>query len=590
LVKLIEDVGKVIPDKTYNPLSENAQSGVAVAEAITMAKGDILKLSETAIQSVIDLRNLYDGVTWGEYGYTINGRTGDIIEGTAGDRVSDFIPVEPNTVYTGNKIAVGCFYDINKNYVAGFWNATFTTPATAAYIRLSIGVKIPSAAIKEAYLLKGSYSSRPEDIGCIKIKNVQIDTENLKNRCVTGDKVEFSTITAESLAFVKSNRNHMEGISYEMGKTLDRYGSISENENNCVTDYIALKSGTAYTINGYVFGGVVGYTDEKIPIGNITTSDTFGGTFTTQEDCKYIRLCTQTSVIDKVTLFELAADQTQPNTFTMEGLKVGIDNLGSDVLSSVKAPLSSILADLIFTTKTKKIKLIGDSITHGMCSSDFAPSTAAEDFLFNAGSFPQYRNYGVKCWGGMLKTYLESKFDCTVTNNGASGASAQQLVDNWDAIVSADDDVIICMIGTNDRQKTLSTIYQSIVDLYEKAQANNQRIIFMSAPPASVENEMIEDENGKHIFIIHMEDIDNLYNYVNNTLNVGYISIYKAFLNYCRDTGISVDALLADGLHPNDEGYKLMFEIVLENLGFGRKREITDNSIIDEISALVGGV
>lgn len=247
----------------------------------------------------------------------------------------------------------------------------------------------------------------------------------------------------------------------------------------------------------------------------------------------------------------------------MPNLKVGISNLGGDVLASVKPSLSSILADLIFATETKKIKLIGDSITHGMGSSDFAQSN---DFLFNVGAFPQHRNYGVKCWAGMLKAYLEEKFNCTVTNNGASGSTAQNLIDNWDVIVSPDDDVIICMIGTNDRGKPLATIYQSVVALYEKAQTNNQRIIFMSAPPASIENET-------QFTACHMEDIDNLYNYVNNTLNVGYISIYKAFLNYCRENDIPIDSLLADGLHPNDTGYQLMFEIVLEALGFGRKRD-----------------
>jgi lysophospholipase L1-like esterase len=236
------------------------------------------------------------------------------------------------------------------------------------------------------------------------------------------------------------------------------------------------------------------------------------------------------------------------------------------VLGAVKAPTSSILADLIFTTETKRIKLIGDSITHGMGSSDFKQSTDASDFLFNAGTFPQYRNYGVKCWAGMLKSYLEEKFNCSVVNNGASGASSKQLVDNWDAIVSADDDVIICMIGTNDRNGSLLTTYQNLVAIYEKAQAKGQRVIFVSAPPAS--NEIEEQATA-----FHLEDLDNLYNYAYNTLRVGYISVYKAFLNYCRDTGTKIDDLLSDGLHPNDEGYQIMYEIVLEALGFGRKRD-----------------
>lgn len=41
LIKLIEDVGKVTPDQTYNPESEQAQSGKAVAQAIAEAIGGI---------------------------------------------------------------------------------------------------------------------------------------------------------------------------------------------------------------------------------------------------------------------------------------------------------------------------------------------------------------------------------------------------------------------------------------------------------------------------------------------------------------------------------------------------------------------
>jgi lysophospholipase L1-like esterase len=36
---------------------------------------------------------------------------------------------------------------------------------------------------------------------------------------------------------------------------------------------------------------------------------------------------------------------------------------------------------------------------------------------------------------------------------------------------------------------------------------------------------------------------------------------------------ISVDSLLADGLHPNDEGYHLIFKLVLRELGIGKARK-----------------
>lgn len=539
-------------DLDYNPVSKNAQSGVAVAEAVSQST-DMIE----------DYRNLYVGVNWSEKGKTLN-NNGEIIDGAVNYIVSDMISVLPNNTYTVNACAIVCFYNSDNGFISATWDKVFTTPPNCYYVKVSVNTAPTSDAGKEKYMLKGEHSARPENVGVVSVPDILINNEHLKNQSVTGEKVAYNTINEDRLSFVNSNRDYFKGVSYDENKSINKYGVISDYTGNFVSDFVQVESNNEYIVTDFDYAHIIGYTDEKIVIDEITHTN---GVFTTPNNCEYIRITNLMTRLKTTSIFRSIADKTKPNTFTMNGLLVGMDNLNSDVLGSVKAPLSSILADLIFTTETKKIKLIGDSITHGMGSSDFKQSTDESDFLFNVGKFPQYRNYGVKCWAGMLKTYLEEKFNCTVTNNGTSGATAQQLVDNWDAIVSADDDVIICMIGTNDRGKTLATIYQSIVALYEKAQANNQKIIFMSAPPTSVAN---ETENN---FIVHMEDIDNLYNYVNNTLNVGYISIYKHFLNYCREHNIEIDTLLADGLHPNDEGYKLMFEIILENLGFGRKRD-----------------
>ena len=35
---------------------------------------------------------------------------------------------------------------------------------------------------------------------------------------------------------------------------------------------------------------------------------------------------------------------------------------------------------------------------------------------------------------------------------------------------------------------------------------------------------------------------------------------------YCRENSIALDSLLADGLHPNDEGYRVMFSLLKEAL------------------------
>ena len=34
-----------------------------------------------------------------------------------------------------------------------------------------------------------------------------------------------------------------------------------------------------------------------------------------------------------------------------------------------------------------------------------------------------------------------------------------------------------------------------------------------------------------------------------------------------RENGLELDSLLADGLHPNDEGYRVMFKLIIDELG-----------------------
>jgi lysophospholipase L1-like esterase len=39
------------------------------------------------------------------------------------------------------------------------------------------------------------------------------------------------------------------------------------------------------------------------------------------------------------------------------------------------------------------------------------------------------------------------------------------------------------------------------------------------------------------------------------------------FSEYCEENNVTVDSLLSDGLHPNDKGYKVMFDLLTEALG-----------------------
>ena len=54
---------------------------------------------------------------------------------------------------------------------------------------------------------------------------------------------------------------------------------------------------------------------------------------------------------------------------------------------------------------------------------------------------------------------------------------------------------------------------------------------------------------------------------VSDTFNMEYISVYKHILYYCDIKDIEVDSLLADGVHPNDEGYRLAWWHIAKSVG-----------------------
>ena len=67
-----------------------------------------------------------------------------------------------------------------------------------------------------------------------------------------------------------------------------------------------------------------------------------------------------------------------------------------------------------------------------------------------------------------------------------------------------------------------------------------------------------------------MNDVDALYSKASVECGFAHISMYSAFVKYCEDKGVSIDSLLADGLHPNDNGYDVMFSLILNELNIAK--------------------
>ncbi|MBE7043235.1 MAG: SGNH/GDSL hydrolase family protein [Ruminococcaceae bacterium] len=218
--------------------------------------------------------------------------------------------------------------------------------------------------------------------------------------------------------------------------------------------------------------------------------------------------------------------------------------------------------------KKSRIKLLGDSITHGVGGTGFEQN--GEPIVTNF-----FRNPDGYCWAKQWKEYLEAHYACEVVNNACTGTTIQFILEHFDTLVDEEDDLILCTIGTNNRhqyhdqkpkhtrEEHMEEFYQNILALHERFQKANKSAVFMANIPASSENEQ-DGENYWRLF--HMEDVYHLYQKASEVCGFPLIEMYRLFSEYCEQNNVTVDSLLADGLHPTDQGYDVMYQLIMKEL------------------------
>lgn len=217
-----------------------------------------------------------------------------------------------------------------------------------------------------------------------------------------------------------------------------------------------------------------------------------------------------------------------------------------------------------------RIKLLGDSITHGVGGTGFKQS--GDRIVRNYARNPE--GY---CWSNQFKKYLEERFDCSVIINACTGTKIEFVIDYFDTLVDDEDDLIICTIGTNNRhvyhktgykpsREELGTeFYKNIFRLNELLSARGKDYILVANIPASPKNECDHDDFWR---ILHMDDINAIYKKAQEKLQFPFFSLYDRFSEYLNENQILLDDLLRDGLHPNDRGYDVMYQLIMSEFGF----------------------
>ena len=226
----------------------------------------------------------------------------------------------------------------------------------------------------------------------------------------------------------------------------------------------------------------------------------------------------------------------------------------------------------MFSEKIKKgmkIKLLGDSITHGVGGTGFCQNgePIVEGYARNKDGF---------CWAKMFSEYVWEKYGATVVNNACTGTRIEFVIQNFETLVDDEDDLFIVTIGTNNRhqhkknapKRTREDIgeefYNYVITLNELFIKKSKPFVFIANIPASAENERDKEDFWR---ILHMDDINEIYKRAKASAGFSFVSMYDLFSEYLEKNGLALDSVLCDGLHPNDDGYKIMFKLIVEALG-----------------------
>ena len=216
-----------------------------------------------------------------------------------------------------------------------------------------------------------------------------------------------------------------------------------------------------------------------------------------------------------------------------------------------------------------QIKLLGDSITHGVGGTGFKQDgePIVEEFKRNPNGY---------CWAKRFSELMAERYGASVINNACTGTTIEFVIKHFDTLVSPSDDLVICTIGTNNRHQYMKTgekrtredmsdaFYSNILLLDSKFRAAGVPVIFVANIPATTQN---EKDGADYWRILHMKDISELYKLAGVECGFALVSLYDAMNEYLRRVGKKLEEFLPDGLHPNNAGYDVMLQLLLDAFG-----------------------
>jgi lysophospholipase L1-like esterase len=212
------------------------------------------------------------------------------------------------------------------------------------------------------------------------------------------------------------------------------------------------------------------------------------------------------------------------------------------------------------------IKLIGDSITAGGGSSD---NNRRGEVFITIDGIEFRRQLGQKCWAALLARYIEKKFPKScVINNGCSNITSTHLKEKLLSLYNNIDEIILIMIGTNDRKHVdgMTVLYNNLSYIVSHLEHENKTVVLMSPNPSTAKNQAYPNR------LYTMDDVNRVIKKVAEEQKVQVICHYDYIYSYLMNSGSTIEDLMVgkseklDGLHPSDEAHYLIYKNIIQSL------------------------
>ena len=238
------------------------------------------------------------------------------------------------------------------------------------------------------------------------------------------------------------------------------------------------------------------------------------------------------------------------------------------------------LLDSLESGSVTKIKLIGDSITVGVGSTNGGEDPAGTIIFTDPDTSQVYRE-GYKnslCWANFFRNYIQADFgSISFFNAGIGGKSALFANQNKTLWVDDNEDVVFVMLGTNDRQQnTLSGFKTDITNFLDYVDQRSNLMIVMSPPPTL--------NDGEAYYNFGIKEVDKVITDVCKEKNYLHLSNYRDFLEFVGYSKSELKNLLeTNGSHPIDAGYLSLWRNIQQKLAIIDNTKNWDNEPLDSI-------